>query len=1331
MEDVPSPFTQSRLRSFTGRLESSLDARMSVANAMALAPGVLFAPMEKLDCARSSNTAKQGCQPLSSTTQQQSSTGTVEPGSGQLPESALSEINALKSEIAGIEALLGHLKKVLPSVQKGRGIDNTHTEEQLRSRAQSHHRRIKELQGGQDATSTGISNAAAWSSTLRAGDKPSTKPEKWGLDRGGTPVTVTPVGRGEAIMLEAALDEALPEGALTAKYAAPALSAKAAAARAAGPALQADIARAAVQLGGASRAPTTSVAAATLATTTTALRDSSAVQGGTAIGGSGNSFTGSSAKQSAAQLLLSSQNMEDDIEMLSMTAKEAARQVAAHCAERARVILKIDVRYQEAFRAFRAILEAVHAANAALVARLDQAHGQAQDLASVVASLEEKAESQTQHLEAKDTKLAELQSTHEALQWDTQQKIASLSSQNTILADEVEHFSRRLEEAEASFHDLLEERMASATSQVAGLTDERDDLHQRLRFLEKQNALLRHENSRVPCISHTAMQTDPVEWAAAADDEEEEEDAGLGQQVHVGGLDWLPTDAALGPKHQNRGMTSRTSFKQRRKKPKHLGGFLGMLTVDKPGRVRGPMWTTNTIAQIYQDKTIHDAVCDRESSPRSTICSYVHEWHLHKYGLRSLADASLMDLIASARHHQRTSARIGWFAHFTGLDEASDPMDSLQHLSFYLFVLQQLMWPSSLQMAFPETSSHDAAAAVAGAPSDVPVMIKGQQAIDATKAIFRYLNDPDAAIAFIAKHIEPAPIIPSLLPPEASWGGGGVDAGAVDSRAGGPNSYLVPLDPLVKALMTEFHKRIDKNIAHLNALFKAGDLDRDGNINYDDFVTLIRLAAPDATERLLTKAYTEAVRHQPAACYLVSCSTFVEVARNFGFDRWKVDASGFASALPGMGPAGGAALLAEGGVPALLSARKGLNRPTSSGSQVSNQQPLSPPGSADGRVGSSPDKQVTSAGGLLRGIERFDTERGIKACLEACLVGMRPSLEELMADARARLGSPAHPTLQHLECQWEHFQSALAKVRGQPDPLGQPTPSLTVRINSSTQPPNSAPDPQAGNSTLASQRPTTHARGRGPVLPSSHAYPPANAAHAWLCFQLLYESLVAALSSRTLVSRAGSVKRANSSGSGFRSPLSHSPRSGSPSSAAGQQRRMLVVPALPWRAGPASPMSPSTTSGLLPFSNASHKLRSIPSLSRPQLSPLGLESLRSPASPTRLQATQPQEQQLVQDADPLLPETPSHQQHQQLAQEQWDSAQAARMEAMQKQQQEQQQLQEMARALRASAMEQQLRAVPPQVLHLDPDRHRQQQQQQHSPPAKTPGEFEFAPVLKK
>lgn len=41
----------------------------------------------------------------------------------------------------------------------------------------------------------------------------------------------------------------------------------------------------------------------------------------------------------------------------------------------------------------------------------------------------------------------------------------------------------------------------------------------------------------------------------------------------------------------------------------------------------------------------------------------------------------------------------------------------------------------------------------------------------------------------------------------------------------------------------------------------------------------------------MTKAYSEAVRDQPTGCYLVPCATFIHVARNFGFDRWKVGVS--------------------------------------------------------------------------------------------------------------------------------------------------------------------------------------------------------------------------------------------------------------------------------------------------------------------------------------------------------------------------------------------------------------------------------------------------------
>jgi hypothetical protein len=31
----------------------------------------------------------------------------------------------------------------------------------------------------------------------------------------------------------------------------------------------------------------------------------------------------------------------------------------------------------------------------------------------------------------------------------------------------------------------------------------------------------------------------------------------------------------------------------------------GMITLERPGRIRGITWTTNALAQIYYDKTLH------------------------------------------------------------------------------------------------------------------------------------------------------------------------------------------------------------------------------------------------------------------------------------------------------------------------------------------------------------------------------------------------------------------------------------------------------------------------------------------------------------------------------------------------------------------------------------------------------------------------------------------------------------------------------------------------------------------------------------------------------
>eukprot|EP00798_Chlamydomonas_sp_ICE-L_P011174 gene11174-18787_t len=69
----------------------------------------------------------------------------------------------------------------------------------------------------------------------------------------------------------------------------------------------------------------------------------------------------------------------------------------------------------------------------------------------------------------------------------------------------------------------------------------------------------------------------------------------------------------------------------------------------------------------------------------------------------------------------------------------------------------------------------------------------------------------------------------------------------------------------------------------------AGDTDRDGLINLDEFHMILKLAAPDVPDRVITKMYSEAVRCLPHGQHLIDTESFVRVARVFGLDRWKID----------------------------------------------------------------------------------------------------------------------------------------------------------------------------------------------------------------------------------------------------------------------------------------------------------------------------------------------------------------------------------------------------------------------------------------------------------
>ncbi len=59
-------------------------------------------------------------------------------------------------------------------------------------------------------------------------------------------------------------------------------------------------------------------------------------------------------------------------------------------------------------------------------------------------------------------------------------------------------------------------------------------------------------------------------------------------------------------------------------------------------------------------------MCDREGNPRQRLAEFAVDWHTTRFGLRSLAELNLLDLLASVRHHYKTSVRVRWFGQFTG-----------------------------------------------------------------------------------------------------------------------------------------------------------------------------------------------------------------------------------------------------------------------------------------------------------------------------------------------------------------------------------------------------------------------------------------------------------------------------------------------------------------------------------------------------------------------------------------------------------------------------------------------------------------------------------------
>jgi hypothetical protein len=69
------------------------------------------------------------------------------------------------------------------------------------------------------------------------------------------------------------------------------------------------------------------------------------------------------------------------------------------------------------------------------------------------------------------------------------------------------------------------------------------------------------------------------------------------------------------------------------------------------GRVKGIPWLMKTIVGIYADYLLQEKniTRDGEVGQYQNFNDFVYRWHLSKFGLKSIAEINLVDLIATVR----------------------------------------------------------------------------------------------------------------------------------------------------------------------------------------------------------------------------------------------------------------------------------------------------------------------------------------------------------------------------------------------------------------------------------------------------------------------------------------------------------------------------------------------------------------------------------------------------------------------------------------------------------------------------------------------------------
>jgi hypothetical protein len=238
------------------------------------------------------------------------------------------------------------------------------------------------------------------------------------------------------------------------------------------------------------------------------------------------------------------------------------------------------------------------------------------------------------------------------------------------------------------------------------------------------------------------------------------------------------------------------------------------------------------IGDVYTAKIVQDALDDRAKVPRQTLPEFMYEKFLVEKRNPEDAEESLYKIMANIMYQEKISARVRIFGRFMNISHSSSY--SIEALNVYLTTLTMVNY--DLQPILPHDSTHvDFNRLVASVDH-----IFGRVAYVRKQKVLQ-----EAKKRFKVRHID--------------------------------------VDDFLDFVLSEFTQENQRSEERLRALFVASDSDGDGNLDYDEFLSMIQHTQTDKSHSALVRMYSEMTLNKH-----VDCNTFVRVARKHRFGAFEI-----------------------------------------------------------------------------------------------------------------------------------------------------------------------------------------------------------------------------------------------------------------------------------------------------------------------------------------------------------------------------------------------------------------------------------------------------------